>query len=173
MLVNFPACFCLALLAPFLFPFFSRLPSVTYVWFGGLTEIGPHLVLWWDRTPAGLSWGTLHPIWVQLPQSPPAPSALPSLPITPQQQWTPTPLRTSPSNRRRTKRPIWAISSKERTDRLHTGHTFQTQQRDTVGENGWKANIVDLCWLQTAVRWQRLPRQLGSCITHSNTRERA
>lgn len=36
---------------------------------------------------------------------------------------------------------------------------FQTQQRDTVGENCWKANIVDFCRLQTAVRWQRLPRQ--------------
>lgn len=40
----------------------------------------------------------------------------------------------------------------------HWSH-FQTQQRDTVGENCWNANIVDFCWLQTAVRWQRLPRQ--------------
>lgn len=38
---------------------------------------------------------------------------------------SPSLARTSLSIHRRTKRPICAISSKERTDRLHTGHTFK------------------------------------------------
>lgn len=44
------------------------------------------------------------------------------------------------------------------TDRgCEKGHIFK--KRHGVGEDFWKANIADLCRLQTAVRWQRLPER--------------
>lgn len=155
----------------------GSLSPVTFFGLGRWLWLAPFLILWWDRTPAGLSSGYLPlpngPIWLSctlLPRcptcpSPPTSSLTTPLPSPPQppcvhhvhlatnnghQTLTCEELAVSPLTRN--------LSHCLQIEATHWSH-FQTQQRDTVGENCWNANIVDLCRLQTAVRWQRLPGQ--------------
>lgn len=122
-----------------------------FLWFGGLTEIGPHSVLWWDRTPAGLSRGyssALHPSLPNFPiASPTSNLLLLLLSITSNNNGRHA--RTSSSIRRQTKRPIWAIFSKEWTDRLLTGHTFKRDR-----ETQW-ARIAEKQILSTSADFKR------------------
>lgn len=90
-------------------------------------EIAPQQV-WAEAIPAPST------LSAQLPHHcppPPPPVAVHHAPPTATTMSAhPSLARTSSSIHRRTKRPIWAISSKEWTDRHHTGHTFK-RNRET------------------------------------------